>query len=174
MCVHIEITIKILSDERRRSSLSSFVFASRNCALGSSSIEWNTLDPPKPPLKRSLNSLFFYAPPMLMLISSASVFVSLSFSFRFKGTLRLSYREPAPEERDDAHHQHHGASVLHVGSPGGASGGQTMPHNINISKDHVQMNHTLLLRPTKVLFSSSSCPPRTLCWWWSLFESSAM
>ena len=34
-----------------------------------------------------------------------------------------------------------------------------MPHNINISKDHVQMNHTLLLRPTKVLFSSSSCPP---------------
>ena len=40
------------------------------------------------------------------------------FHFRFKGTLRLSYREPAPEERDDAHHQHHGASVLHVGFPG--------------------------------------------------------
>ena len=50
-----------------------------------------------------------------------------------------------------------------------------MPHNINISKDHVQMNHTLLLRPTKVLFSSSSRPPPDIVLVVvSLFESSAM
>ena len=44
----------------------------------------------------------------------------------------------------------------HLDSPGGASTAKTIPSMMNMTSAQLNMNHTLVLRPTKVDFSSSS------------------